>query len=125
VERITSPTLVIHGAEDQYVPVANAGALAGALPGARLRVFEDAGHLVFVERLADVNREVVTFLKPRGRVSQQREVEELPAGVWRLFSTPSQALRRRLEKTRSPISPGTIRPEVVPLAEVPPACRRF
>ena len=107
------------------MPVANAGVLAGTIPGARLRVFEDAGHLVFVGRFADVNREVVTFLKPRGRVSQQREVEELPAGVWRLFSTPSQALRRWLEKTRSPISPGTIRPEVVPLAEVPPACRRF
>jgi 3-oxoadipate enol-lactonase len=65
VGRITSPTLVIHGAEDRYVPVANAAALAGAIPGARLRVLEDAGHLVFIERFADVNREVVSFLKPR------------------------------------------------------------
>src|SRR5215207_930978 len=56
VGRITSPTLVIHGAEDRYVPVANAAALAGAIPGARLRVLEDAGHLVFIERFADVNR---------------------------------------------------------------------
>ena len=62
---ITSPTLVIHGAEDRYVPVANAAALAEAIPGARLRVLENAGHLVFIERFADVNREVVTFLKPR------------------------------------------------------------
>ena len=62
---ITSPTLVIHGAEDRYVPVANAAALAGAIPGARLRVLEHAGHLVFIERFADVNREVVSFLKPR------------------------------------------------------------
>ena len=65
VGSITSPTLVIHGAEDRYVPVANAVALAEAIPGARLRVLEDAGHLVFIERFADVNREVVTFLKPR------------------------------------------------------------
>src|SRR5918912_632649 len=36
VGRITSPTLVIHGAEDRYVPVANAAALARAIPGARL-----------------------------------------------------------------------------------------
>jgi 3-oxoadipate enol-lactonase len=64
---ITSPTLVIHGAEDRYVPVANAAALAGAIPGARLRVLEHAGHLVFIERFADVNREVVSFLKPRRR----------------------------------------------------------
>jgi 3-oxoadipate enol-lactonase len=66
VGHITSPTLVIHGAEDRYVPVANAAALAGAIPGARLRVLDHAGHLVFIERFADVNREVVSFLKPRG-----------------------------------------------------------
>jgi 3-oxoadipate enol-lactonase len=65
VGRITSPTLVIHGAEDRYVPVANAAALAEAIPGAKLRVLGAAGHLVFIERAADVNREVVTFLKPR------------------------------------------------------------
>ena len=65
VGRITSPTLVIHGAEDRYVPVANAVALAEAIPGARMRVLEDAGHLVFIERFAEVNREIVTFLKPR------------------------------------------------------------
>ena len=65
VGHITSPTLVVHGAEDRYVPVANAADLAGAIPGAKLRVLDRAGHLVFIERFADVNREVVTFLKPR------------------------------------------------------------
>jgi 3-oxoadipate enol-lactonase len=65
VGSITSPTLVIHGAEDRYVPVANAAALAEAIPDAKLRILEDAGHLVFIERFADVNREVVTFLRPR------------------------------------------------------------
>ncbi len=63
VGHITSPTLVIHGAEDRYVPPANARALADAIPGAKLRMLEDAGHLVFVERFADVNREVVRFLR--------------------------------------------------------------
>ena len=63
VGSITSPTLVIHGAEDRYVPVANAAALAEAIPDAKLRVLEDAGHLVFIERFADVNREIVTFLR--------------------------------------------------------------
>src|SRR5918997_157064 len=65
VGRITSPTLVIHGKEDRYVPLANAVALTEAIPEAKLRVLDDAGHLVFIERFADVNREVVTFLKPR------------------------------------------------------------
>jgi 3-oxoadipate enol-lactonase len=65
VGSITSPTLVIHGVEDRYVPVANAVALAEAIPGAKLRVLEDAGHLVFIEQAADVNKDVVTFLKHR------------------------------------------------------------
>jgi 3-oxoadipate enol-lactonase len=73
VGSITSPTLVIHGAEDRYVPVANAAALAEAIPDAKLRVLDGAGHLIFIERFADVNREVVTFLKPRRpRKSPQR-----------------------------------------------------
>ncbi len=63
VRGITSPTLVIHGANDRYVPVANAAALSEAIPDAKLRVFHDAGHLIFIERFAEVNREVVTFLK--------------------------------------------------------------
>lgn len=79
VGHITSPTLVIHGAEDRYVPVANAAALAAAIPGARLRVFDHAGHLVFIERFADVNREVVSFLKPRG---SRKHVHAPGANVW-------------------------------------------
>ena len=88
VGHITSPTLVIHGSEDRYVPVANAAALAGAIPGARLRVLENAGHLVFIERFADVNREVVTFLKPRVSRKQERghganiQQAKPPAWVW-------------------------------------------
>ncbi|MBA3616490.1 MAG: alpha/beta fold hydrolase [Rubrobacteraceae bacterium] len=75
VQHITSPTLVIHGTEDRYVPAANAAALAEAIPGTRLRVVDDAGHLVFIERFADVNREVVAFLKPR-RPQKRRGREE-------------------------------------------------
>jgi pimeloyl-ACP methyl ester carboxylesterase len=73
VSSITSPTLVIHGAEDRYVPLANAVALAEAIPDARLRVLDNAGHLVFIERFADVNREVVTFLKPRKPRTRRRQ----------------------------------------------------
>jgi 3-oxoadipate enol-lactonase len=62
VGRIKSPTLVIHGAEDRLVPPSNARALAKAIPNARLRVIEGAGHLVFIEWAAEVNREVLAFL---------------------------------------------------------------
>jgi 3-oxoadipate enol-lactonase len=89
VGHITSPTLVIHGAEDRYVPVANAAALAGAIPGAKLRVLDGAGHLVFVERFADVNREVVTFLEPRGTRGSER-----PRGTRKLRKDRSGRVRR-------------------------------
>jgi 3-oxoadipate enol-lactonase len=73
VGRISSPTLVVHGAEDRYVPPANARALAGAIPNAKLRLFEGAGHLVFIERAADVNRAIVAFLGGgRPRVAPDR-----------------------------------------------------
>jgi pimeloyl-ACP methyl ester carboxylesterase len=62
VGRIGAPTLVIHGAEDRLVPPSNARALAEAISDARLRVVDGAGHLVFIERAADVNREVLAFL---------------------------------------------------------------
>src|SRR5919202_2178605 len=65
VGNVVSPTLVIHGADDRYVPLANAVALAEAIPDAKLRVLDDAGHLVFIEQFAEVNGEVLTFLKPR------------------------------------------------------------
>ena len=55
---------MIHGAEDRFVPVANARALADALPDSTLRVFDGAGHLVFIEKAAQVNRQISLFLKP-------------------------------------------------------------
>jgi 3-oxoadipate enol-lactonase len=101
VGHITSPTLVIHGAEDRYVPVANAVALAEEIPGARLRVLDDAGHLVFIERYADVNREAVTFLKPRGSRERGTAQEALAGGVGEPLRKVSQAVRRLVEGARS------------------------
>ena len=98
VGHITSPTLVIHGAEDRYVPVANAAALAEAIPGAKLRVLDNAGHLVFIERYADVNREVVTFLKPRRARGRNGAASHEPAGSLR------RAARRMVEEAKARLS---------------------
>lgn len=62
---ISSPTLIIHGADDRYIPLTNADALAEAIPDAHLRVLNDARHLVFIERADEVNEEIISFLKPR------------------------------------------------------------
>jgi len=45
------PTLVIWGRQDQIIPVAH----AANLPGAKSHVFDDAGHMVFMEKASDVN----------------------------------------------------------------------
>jgi 3-oxoadipate enol-lactonase len=47
--QIEAPTLVIHGDEDQMLPVANARAIAAAIPGARLEVLEGVGHMFWWE----------------------------------------------------------------------------
>jgi pimeloyl-ACP methyl ester carboxylesterase len=61
VHAIAAPTLVIHGADDQVVPVASARLLAQAIPNAELRIIPDAGHLVWIERAEEVNQAIVDF----------------------------------------------------------------
>ncbi|GGS59322.1 alpha/beta fold hydrolase [Actinokineospora fastidiosa] len=47
---IDVPTLVVHGTADEVVTFANAAHVAGAIPGARLEVMPDVGHLFWWER---------------------------------------------------------------------------
>ena len=47
---IAMPTLVIHGTLDEVLPVQNGRVVAERIPGARLEIFEDVGHLFFWER---------------------------------------------------------------------------
>ncbi|HEX5974369.1 MAG TPA: alpha/beta fold hydrolase [Rubrobacteraceae bacterium] len=98
VGRITSPTLVIHGSDDRFVPAANAVALVEEIPGAKLRVLDDAGHLVFIERYADVNREVVTFLKPRRSRRRGRGHDAPAKGIGEPLR---RAVRRLVEGARA------------------------
>ncbi|CAA9425770.1 hypothetical protein AVDCRST_MAG82-1748 [uncultured Rubrobacteraceae bacterium] len=90
VRNIASPTLVIHGDQDLYVPVANAVALAEAVPNARLHVVGGAGHLVFIEQAEEVNEEIVSFLKPHKRRPQ----------ILAATQTARQKTKRLVERTR-------------------------
>lgn len=47
---IAAPTLVLHGDADAVVAVGNAELLAERIPGARVELFERAGHLFFWEQ---------------------------------------------------------------------------
>ncbi|HZY56507.1 MAG TPA: alpha/beta hydrolase [Rubrobacteraceae bacterium] len=65
VHQIRSPALVLHGSDDQVVPMDNAVALAQAIPDATLHIVEGAGHLVFIERAEEVNEEILSFLRAK------------------------------------------------------------
>ncbi len=60
---ITVPTLVLHGGDDQLLPVGNGKLLARDIPGARFRVWEDAGHAVNAEYPDEVNAELVAHME--------------------------------------------------------------
>ena len=48
--QINIPTLVIHGAEDQIIPLSESEAMAAGIKNARLQVVPDAGHLPNLEQ---------------------------------------------------------------------------
>lgn len=63
VDRISSPTLVIHGDADTVVPMRHARYHAGAIAGARLHVYAGAGHVFLLTRRADTTASIREHLE--------------------------------------------------------------
>jgi proline iminopeptidase len=59
---VATPVLVLTGRHDRTCVVAAAEAMATKIPGAQLRIFEDSGHMTFVEEPARYLDEVSAFL---------------------------------------------------------------
>jgi 3-oxoadipate enol-lactonase len=59
--RIGVPTLVVHGRHDRMVPAGNGELLAERIPGARLRLLEESGHMYPTEE-PGVDAEIAAFL---------------------------------------------------------------
>lgn len=59
---ITAPTLIIWGGRDELLPRAGQEALSAAIPGSRLVVYDDTGHLVLWEQPERVARDLVDFV---------------------------------------------------------------
>jgi pimeloyl-ACP methyl ester carboxylesterase len=59
---VTCPTLVAVGREDRWSPVEQHEAIAAAIPGARLRVIEEAGHMMPAETPSAFNEIVREWL---------------------------------------------------------------
>ncbi|MFD0905558.1 alpha/beta fold hydrolase [Actinomadura sediminis] len=60
---LAMPVLVCWGADDTWIPLDKGRELAGAVPGARLRVIEGAGHLVQEDAPAELTAAVLGFLR--------------------------------------------------------------
>jgi pimeloyl-ACP methyl ester carboxylesterase len=62
LERITQPTLIIHGDSDEVVPFAHAQLAAGKIPGARLIAQEHGSHFASFVRSSDTRAAIQEFL---------------------------------------------------------------
>jgi 3-oxoadipate enol-lactonase len=60
--RITAPTLVISGAQDQAIPPEHQRQIAESIPGARLETLDPAAHVAPVEQPARVNALIADHL---------------------------------------------------------------
>lgn len=61
--RISVPALIIHGEDDQIIPVSQAEAMRDAIPNAKLVVLPGAGHLPNLEQADAFNEAVWDFLQ--------------------------------------------------------------
>ncbi len=60
--KIACPTLVMVGRQDRWATLEQHEALAGAIPGSRFAVIENAGHFACFERPEAVNQALLDFL---------------------------------------------------------------
>lgn len=67
IRALPHETLVIHGREDQVIPLANSLTLADWIPNAQLHVFGHCGHWTQIEHNARFNRLVGDFLAEADR----------------------------------------------------------
>ena len=61
IRKLPHRTLIVHGREDQVIPVANSYKLEELIDNADLAVFSHCGHWSMIERTADFNRLVRDF----------------------------------------------------------------
>jgi len=63
VRSISAPTLVLHGALDELVPVENGEMLAERIPGARFERYDSAGHMLHYEHPEALIESARAFLR--------------------------------------------------------------
>ena len=59
---IKLPTFIIHGQQDQIIPILEAEKMASAIPGAELKILSDSGHLPNLEQPDYFNLVLIDYL---------------------------------------------------------------
>lgn len=62
LNKITAPTLILHGDNDRAVPTKNGELLAERISTSKLKIIEDASHFVIIEKYEEFNNEVMNFI---------------------------------------------------------------
>jgi pimeloyl-ACP methyl ester carboxylesterase len=61
-EKLNMPVLIMWGKNDNWIPLSNGERLAEAIPGSKLKVFENAGHVPMEEIPTETVSEYLSFL---------------------------------------------------------------
>jgi 3-oxoadipate enol-lactonase len=61
--RIQIPTLILHGMEDRVVDPSHARYLRQSIPGAKLRLFANTGHMVPIEQPEETERAIASWIR--------------------------------------------------------------
>jgi pimeloyl-ACP methyl ester carboxylesterase len=67
LHRISVPTLLLWGDDDKVIPPAYGPAFKELIPGSKLVVFKNCGHVPHVEKMEEWTNEVLTFAKGAAR----------------------------------------------------------
>jgi len=78
---IACPTLVLCGAQDQLTPLALHEEMAAAIPGARLHVVNDCGHLSTLERPEEVTTALEQWLEQAEPATTAAAARTPPGGA--------------------------------------------
>lgn len=80
LKKIDVPTLILHGSDDQIVPIADSALLsAKIIPKATLKVYPGAPHGMFTTHKEQVNKDILAFIKGEMAPPRREEAPMQPA----------------------------------------------
>jgi pimeloyl-ACP methyl ester carboxylesterase len=93
LSKVALPTLILSGSNDVIAPPAESRRMAELIPGARLEVFNGAGHMLMLERTDEVHALIARFARDLGAGAPLRR-------FWPRRRAPRRAARRAARRAR-------------------------